>query len=69
LKTYWNEQVGNLLLIALPGLAVLATASVDIPIGTVDDHGHEENKIEPREWAPVKLWLVNSHLRRHLEMP
>lgn len=58
LRTYWDEEVGNLLLVALPGLAVLATAPVDIPISAVDNHGHEEDRIEPREWTPVSVLLV-----------
>jgi hypothetical protein len=53
-RTYWNEQIRNFSLIALPSLAVLPTTSVGIPVGAVDDHNHEKDEIEPREWAPAR---------------
>jgi hypothetical protein len=49
-----------LLLVALPGLAVLSTASVDIPVGAMDDHNHEENEVKPRERAPINILLVTA---------
>ena len=59
-ETYRYEQVGDFFLIALPGLAILSSASVDISVGAVDDHDHEENEIKPREWASISRWFVIS---------
>lgn len=67
--TYWDEDVGDLLLVALPGLAILPPASVDIPVSAVNDHDHEENEVEPREGAPVDIRLVIiASMLRYLEI-
>lgn len=50
-NTHRNEQVGNLLLILSPGLAVLDTAPLDITQSTMGDHASKENGVEPGEGA------------------
>lgn len=63
LRQYWthrDEQIGDLLLVALPSLAILSPAPVDIPVGAVDDHHHEENEVEPGERAPVDRLSVTA---------
>lgn len=49
--THRDEQVGNLLLILSPGLAVLDTAPLDITQSTMGNHAGEEDGVEPREGA------------------
>lgn len=62
--TYWNEQVGNFLLILSPGLSVLSATSRDVSLRAVDDHDHEEDEIKPRERAPVQLLALDPHRDR-----
>ena len=50
-KTYRNEQIRNLLLILLPGLAILGSAALDITHSAVGYHAGKEDWIEPWEWA------------------
>lgn len=55
LITHWDKDVGNSLLVLLPGLAVLASTSSDVPSSAVNDHNHEEDEVKPREGAPIIL--------------
>lgn len=49
--THGNKQVGHLLLILNPGLAVLGSAPLDVTQGAVADHTGKEERVEPGEWA------------------
>lgn len=49
---YWDEQVGNFILITLPSIAIFPSASFDISHRAVCDHNHEENEIKPGKWTP-----------------
>jgi hypothetical protein len=57
--TYRDEEVWHGFFVACPGFTVLSTASGDVSSGAVDDHDHEEDKVEPWEWAPGGIALVN----------
>lgn len=52
--TYRDEKVGHFLLILLPCITILASAPLDIPHSTVDNHDHEEDRVKPGEWAPAQ---------------
>lgn len=56
--TYWDENVWNLFLVAFPSLTVLPTTSMNVPPGTVDNHDHEENKVEPGKRTPRRMLAV-----------
>lgn len=51
--TYGDEQVRYPLLVLPPGITVLGTATVDVTRRTVGNHTAEEERVEPRERAPV----------------
>lgn len=51
--TYRDKQVRHLLFIPSPGVSILPATSCNVPPGTVYNHTHEENEVEPREWAPA----------------
>ena len=53
-SAYGNEQVRNLPLILLPGLAVLESAALNVAPGSVGDHAAEKDGVEPREGAPKR---------------
>jgi hypothetical protein len=42
-----KREGGQFSLIALPDLSILSSASVDIPVGTVDDHSHKNYEVKP----------------------
>ena len=52
LGTHRYEQVRNLSLILLPRLAILVPTFVNISNRAMDDHGGEEDGVEPRERRP-----------------
>lgn len=52
-STYWDKNVWHFFLIALPSFTVLSPASINIPIGPMNNHNHKENKVKPREWTPI----------------
>jgi hypothetical protein len=60
LITHRNEEVRNRFLIARPSLTILSPASGDVPSGAVDDHYHEEDKVEPWEWTPSSKRLIST---------
>ena len=61
LEAYGNEQVGDFSLIAPPGLAIFPSTSVGIPNGAVGDHNHEENKVKPGKWTPIRQLVMMAH--------
>lgn len=50
MMTYRDEEVWDPAFVFRPRLAVSFPASLDIPNDAVDNHGREENRIEPWEW-------------------
>jgi hypothetical protein len=60
LITHWNEEVRNRFLIARPSLTILSPASGYVPSGAMDDHHHEEDKVEPWEWTPSSTRSVST---------
>ena len=49
--TYWDKQVGDFSLITSPRLSILSSTLVNIPLGAMDNHNHEEKERKPRKWA------------------
>lgn len=60
--TYRDKQIRHFLLVALPGLAILSSASVDVSVGAVNDHDHEKDKVKPRKWTPISIQLATANL-------
>lgn len=50
--TYGDEEIGDLLLVLLPGGPVLFAAASDVTSCAVNNHSSEEYRVEPRERAP-----------------
>jgi hypothetical protein len=51
--TYRNEEIRHLLLVLLPSISVLASTTLDISHGTMNNHNHEEHRVKPWERAPA----------------
>jgi hypothetical protein len=65
LATHRDEEVRNRFLIACRRFAVFPPASGNVSCGAMNDHHHEEDKVEPRERAPRNTILVNTPCTPH----
>ena len=59
-NTHRNKEIRDLLFVTRPRFAVLPPTPGDVSTGTMDDHNHEEDEVEPGERTPAERKNVSN---------